>query len=108
VGLAGAEGFNAFWSIYPRKDAKKKAFAAWLKVAPGAELFNTIISAVKRQSQTEQWKRGVIPHATTWLNGERWNDKGVASDWSDGREAALLDWIARNGLNDTSNGHIQN
>ena len=37
-----------------------------------------VLKAVKAASQTEQWMRGngqFIPHASTWLRGERWEDE---------------------------------
>ena len=38
----------------------------------------TIINALIAQKKTEQWTRDggkYIPHASTWLNQERWNDE---------------------------------
>jgi len=36
---------------------------------------NRLIAAVVTASKTDQWKRGVIPHPATWLNGQRWEDE---------------------------------
>jgi len=66
--------FDEFWSLYPKKVEKKKAKAVFEKLNPDEELFNTIISALKKQKESDQWQRGFIPNPTTWLNGERWND----------------------------------
>jgi hypothetical protein len=71
------EGFDQFWSAYPRKVAKAEARKAWLqmtKVRPPTEV---IIQAIENACKTEQWARfgGLyIPHAATWLRGERWDD----------------------------------
>lgn len=66
--------FDEFWALYPKKVEKKKALAAFLKLDPDDQLFETIIKAVKEQSKSDQWERGFIPNPTTWINGERWND----------------------------------
>lgn len=65
--------FDSFWMQYPRKVAKPKAKAAYVK-------------ALKKTSPEEilsglmAWKMywddpQFIPHGATWLNDERWNDK---------------------------------
>lgn len=70
--------FDQFWKEYPRKIAKAEARKAWKqteKVRPSLEV---VIRAIKAASQTEQWMRGngqFIPHASTWLRGERWDDE---------------------------------
>lgn len=70
--------FDQFWKEYPRKIAKAEARKAWKqteKVRPSLEV---VIRAIKAASQTEQWMRGngqFIPHAATWLRGERWDDE---------------------------------
>jgi hypothetical protein len=70
--------FDQFWKEYPRKIAKSEARKAWKqteKVRPSLEV---VIRAIKAASQTEQWMRGngqFIPHASTWLRGERWDDE---------------------------------
>ena len=69
------DGFNTFWAAYPRKAGKKTAQAAWAKIKnPDIDL---ILDAISKQKKTIQWtkeKGSFIPHPTTWLNQERWND----------------------------------
>lgn len=70
--------FSKFWEIYPRKKDKARAFKTWLKLKPNDELFNTIMTAVKEQTQSDQWQKDngqYIPYPSTWLNNERWNDE---------------------------------
>lgn len=70
--------FDKFWEIYPKKKDKARAFKTWLKLKPNDELFNTIMTAVKEQAQSDQWQKDdgqYIPYPSTWLNGERWNDE---------------------------------
>lgn len=68
--------FEAFWTIYRKyQDAnKKRAKTAWMRIKPDTELTEKIMAAVNEQSRSEQWQRGYVPHAATWLNGEQWND----------------------------------
>jgi uncharacterized protein YdaU (DUF1376 family) len=73
-----ATSFAEFWLAYPRKVAKSKAAQAWLKLSPNRELVAVILAAVEAQKRSEQWTKDngqFIPHATTWLNQERWNDE---------------------------------
>ena len=65
--------FEMFWDKYPKKTDKKKAKEKFLKL--DSELFNTIMYALDYQIQSTQWKEGYIPNPTTWINGERWEDK---------------------------------
>lgn len=70
--------FEAFWQAWPKKVAKAEARKAWAqteKIRPDLE---TLIKAIRAASGTEQWMRGngqFIPHAATWLRGERWEDE---------------------------------
>lgn len=73
-----ATDFEIFWNLYPNKKAKKKALDKWAKIAPDVDLVKKIITAVTTQAGSEQWIKDdgrFIPHPTTWLNGERWNDE---------------------------------
>lgn len=70
--------FDEFWKLYPKKKDKANARKKWLKLKPDDELFETIISALKKQIQSEQWQKDngqYIPYPTTWINGERWEDE---------------------------------
>jgi len=67
--------FTVFWDGYPKKTAKRAAARAFAKAIAKVSL-DTLLDALARHKQTEQWQRRVIPHAATWLNGERWEDEG--------------------------------
>lgn len=69
------EGFDVFWAAYPRHEAKQNAIKAWLKIAPDLSLKMEIVAAVERLKKTEQWQRGFAPHASTFLNQQRWTDE---------------------------------
>lgn len=73
---ADADGeFEKFWSTYPRKTAKQAALKAFRKINPDADLLAFILKSIAAHTQTEQWRRDVIPHAATWLNHRRWEDE---------------------------------
>lgn len=68
--------FGEFWAIYPRKVGRAAALKAFDKIAPDAELLTTILAALKAQAASSKWQLEpqFIPHASTWLNGQRWED----------------------------------
>jgi len=74
-------GFAVFWDAYPKKLDKKKAAHAWAKLGPDAALVELIVADVKRRSDSPDWRRDggqFIPYPATYLNGERFDDEGVA------------------------------
>jgi len=78
-----AHFFNEqFWPVYPKKQAKKKALKAWLKLEPDDALTERIVADVKDRTPSEQWTKDngqYIPLPATYLNGERWTDEDVAT-----------------------------
>lgn len=73
-----AELFARFWKLYPRKVGKDKAEKAWAKLKLTQDLFNEIIAALAKHAVTPGWTKDggqFIPHASTWLNGKRWEDE---------------------------------
>lgn len=71
-------GFEAFWAAYPRKIGKDAAAKAFAKLKPDEALLHAVLTAVKAQAASEQWTKDegqFIPHASTWLNGRRWEDE---------------------------------
>ena len=66
--------FDYFWSMYPRKIGKSKAFDAFYK-ASGKVDFNILYNAVEQYAESvKDVDKQFIPHASTWLNQERWLD----------------------------------
>jgi hypothetical protein len=61
--------FCRFWDIYPRKDGKGAARAAWRAALKKADPETIITGCVAYQFNLD---RKYIPHPSTWLNGERW------------------------------------
>ena len=75
--------FEEFWSVYPRKVGKgqaRNAFKSAMKKATKDELVAAVNRFAEEQRSNEQQ---FIPHATTWLNGERWLDESGATTWGD-------------------------
>ena len=70
--------FDKFWSAYPRKVAKKNAFAAFKKINPDDSLLSEILAALTAQRNNSDWTQDngkFIPYPATWLNSERWLDE---------------------------------
>jgi hypothetical protein len=71
------EEFEKFWAAYPRKVAKAEARKAWAQTASIRPDTDSLVKAVLSHCKTEQWMKSngaFIPHAATWLRGERWED----------------------------------
>jgi uncharacterized protein YdaU (DUF1376 family) len=68
--------FTEFWAAYPRKVARAAAFKCWKRIAPDPEVLQTILERLGAQVRSPQWSEArFIPHASTWLNGRRWEDE---------------------------------
>jgi hypothetical protein len=74
--------FERFWAAYPRHVGKPKALKAF-QAAIGKTTIETIEAALKWQC--EAWRDPqYIPHPTTWLNREGWNDERTLFNGSNG------------------------
>lgn len=71
------EGFDLFWSAYPKHVAKQKAIAAY-KAAVAIAAPAEIIAGVRafKFSRDPQYQ----PHPATWLNQRRWQDEPSAAE----------------------------
>lgn len=76
------DGFDKFWSVYPRKDGKQDAIKAWRSLKPSESLQQIIIADVQRRIQPGGvWyksERRFIKTAAPYLRGRRWEDEQVA------------------------------
>lgn len=70
------ELFDKFWEAYPRKVGKKAAVKAFAKFDEAKQ--RAAIADVEKRTRMRAWSgnKKLIPHAATFLNGERWED-----DW---------------------------
>ncbi len=67
------ENFDAFWSRYPRREARKDALKAWGQVR-GDRFLGEILEAL--DWQVPRWTdRRYVPLPATYLRGERWTDE---------------------------------
>lgn len=75
--LAYTPEFERLWTgCTDRRGHKYPAFRAFLKFKPDYQL---VVSRYRQWQQTEQWKRGIIPHLSTLLNARFWeNEPGRA------------------------------
>ena len=77
-GQEADDRFATFWESYPRKVGKKKAFMVWKRKRCWNGQFDTIMDKLAEYKASDQWQREkgqYIPHPSTWLEGERWNDE---------------------------------
>lgn len=66
--------FLSFWEKYPRKVDKKNSQKVFNRVCKDEETYGKIMIGLEKQIPT--WRDPkYIPHPSTWLNGERWNDE---------------------------------
>lgn len=71
------DGFESFWTAYPRKVGKGKAVDSWEK-NKCSRIVEKIVLAVKNAKRSKDWMKEdgrYIPNPTTWLNQERWDDE---------------------------------
>jgi len=69
------EEFDTFWKDYPRKVGKPNAIKSWKKLNPKLDI---VLASLTEHKNSEQWQnQSFIPHASTWLNREGWNDQVI-------------------------------
>lgn len=71
-------GFDAFWKEYPNKQNKGQARISWAKLKPDQELQQKILDALRVQKKSKAWTKEngeFIPHPSTWLNAEGWDNE---------------------------------
>jgi hypothetical protein len=68
--------FAEIWAAYPRHVNKLQARKAFAKIKLTPELVDQMLDTIKVWSQSAEWNRGerFIPHLSSWLNAERWED----------------------------------
>lgn len=92
--VSNIDHFEDFWTAYPRKIGKgaaRKAFAAAIKKATIEEISSGLNNQREALLAKEQ---KYIPHASTWLNGERWNDDPTHHNEQNTRANSTLDAIS--------------
>jgi hypothetical protein len=69
-----AAEFAAFWGHYPRKVGKAKAEQAFRRARRTTALEPIAAGLMAQLPDLQAAETRYVPHATTWLNGERWAD----------------------------------
>lgn len=73
------EGFEAWYSVYPKKQKKQDAIEAWLDLMPNAELQATMISVIPDHIKGNEWwkeeNKKWIPLPASWIRAKRWTDQ---------------------------------
>lgn len=79
--------FDEFWERYPKKRSKGQAERAWVKLKPDEQLFEAIMTGLKRAKTSVDWAKNggqYIPYPSTWLNAKGWEDehdeRGIGND----------------------------
>ena len=71
------KNFDVFWSDYPRKVSKKSAKTSWFKALKnGADPIRICVACIQfaKFHKEKGTELDYIPHPSTWLNQERWED----------------------------------
>lgn len=72
--LSARDLFDDFWAIWPRKESKKNAQDAWARAIKKERETVIYAAAVAYAESPYRPEKRFVPHAATWLNGERWTD----------------------------------
>lgn len=74
--------FEEFWKAYPSIKDKKRAEQKFSKIDFKKNPFDKIMASLEKLKKTDEWLKEsgkYVPMASTWINGERWNDIEVLS-----------------------------
>lgn len=75
--MARLDGFEEFWTAYPRKVGKGAARKVWAKAVKAAGGNpRRIVEAAATFALDPNREEAYTPHPSTWLNAERWDDAG--------------------------------
>jgi hypothetical protein len=86
IGDPAPHGFDKFWEVWGRREAKLEAMRAWEEqgLHLNQQLAARVVSAVEEQerrgmldwtTRDPRTKRLLVPHPATWLRGQRWEDE---------------------------------
>ena len=71
---ATADRFAEWWAAYPVKKGKADALRHW-KTHALDPMADALIAHVRRmEREDDEWRRGFIPHGSTYICGKRWED----------------------------------
>jgi hypothetical protein len=67
--------FDEFWQLWPRREGKANAVKAWQKATKKISESDLLEKARAYVTSPTLPQAQFVPHAATWLNGERYNDE---------------------------------
>ena len=83
--------FDQLWELYPRKEGRKKAIAAYQKARKDGTTFEEVKAGIinycdyiRRDNVEPQY----VAYGSTWFNGERWKDEHIVRQ----KTPTLLDY----------------
>lgn len=85
------DGFDEFWTAYPRKTAKGAARRAWPAAVRTCGSMGAIIEAAGRFAADPNREDRYTPHPATWLNGERWSDPPLPARTTTGQGRVIIE-----------------
>ncbi|WP_044027243.1 helix-turn-helix domain-containing protein [Corynebacterium glutamicum] len=88
--------FEEFWNTYPRRVGKRTAFKAWERAIKRAGEEEILFGAQALARDPNLPQEQFIPHPTTWLNRDGWEDAQMPSAEPDSMSAA--DYMAAWGI----------
>ena len=74
LSIIDADSFAEFWSMWPRSEGKAAAVKAWAKATAKIDPLDLLALVGVYTHHPNRPDAEFVPHASTWLNGERWND----------------------------------
>lgn len=92
TGTRASAGFDSFWSLYPKKVARKDAIEAFNKIEPDEEVLAKMLKRLEREKASKQWTKNegeFIPNPATWLNRRDWEGDEPAQDIKAGASWAI-------------------
>jgi hypothetical protein len=77
-----SEGFEQFWSAYPKKQAKQDAAKAFRSAKLKPEQLQTVLQDITSRKSSAEWLKDggkFIPLPATYIRGKRWEDEQVTT-----------------------------
>lgn len=69
-----AARFEEFWAAYPNKKGKSDALRTWKRKGLDRIADRILADVRNRQALDRDWLKGFIPHGSTYVNAEGWQD----------------------------------
>lgn len=92
--------FDEFWTQYPRREGRQAAQRAFEKLKPDRGLTDRLLGDIAKRLGTGTWsEKQFIPHASTYLNGRRWEDELIPRGpitRDDRNQAVAQTWLEQN------------